>query len=1280
MTSPLRWLAVFVCLMGIGVGKMSPLAAQTPAPLSPDDKAAMLLNSARLAYNEQNYPFAAERFREFLKTYGGHREVQAARYGLGLSLLNGGVRDYAAAIEPLSHAAVQADFADRPFALYYLGLAHRGVGQQELAAAVEKPNEAPQHKQAALQAYERAAQQFAAAVPLFQARVKNPVPGSFKLPEDLEWAARARCDLAEMLLAGGKLPEARQAAEAFVAEPNFAKSRCRGLALYYQGYAAFQLKDYQAAGKSLSLLAPFKEPEYGVHAQYLLARTHHLAGERAEAAKLYAAVTAGYEYQKQTAQQALGNANLAKENPTEKARLEALLKAPPEFVSRTVFYWGVLLGEEGKFAEAAARFAPFAQQFPTSPLAPEAQLRLGISQVQLKQFAEATKTLAPLEANPALADQVLLWMSRADLGVADPNNPQQVEGVLKTAIERQRRAADQANARVAQEPEAKVRRVEILLDLADTQLRAKQFNEAVGVYQAILRENQDPPRNEETLARLAAAMQLAGQYPQSDAECQKFVQQFPQSSLMAQVLFRQAENAFLTAQAAAAKPDLPDLPNRDAELAKLFGESIKRYQGLIEKFPEAPQVQLARQGLGLSFYRLAKYEEAIPVLSAIPDSDRTGELAGVGYQLGSCLVQTMPRSADDALAAGRLLEQSARAVQLLEGFIASQPQHADVPDALLKVGHCHQQVAAQMVDPNERNKVLALARASYDKLLTQFANHPLAANAFFERAKVMAIAGDIGGAINELNRFQQEPFKNAAIAPLACVRLAVLLRSQNKAAEAVNVLAACRAAHEPNLVKDPTRIGWIALLQYHQGLALRDAGKPAEALPILDGVAKQFPNRPEGVEGALAAGRCRKEMALARYDAARAALSKPGAKPEELTAAAKERETGLTELRSAAQYFQDQTGPLASAKGTEPFLRLWYESAWCHRQIAEAEIADTLKKLEDEAAKKLADEAAKRANTPGATPAPVSLRPPVVPLSAVPQQPSEKRAREQYQALIAASPAPILAADARLELAEMQAQRDEIDPAIALLTQAIELDAEGAPTLRIRLRLGSCYLAKKDPVKAQGQFLAVAQDVKSPLAPEGKYRLAEALIEQKDWPKAIEQLVPFRDQQPLQNLPGVSDRALLRLGYAYAQAAQWEPSRQAYEILLQRFPQSAWAHDARYGMGWAWQNLQNYDQAVNVYAQITAATAGEVAAKAQLQTGLCRLEQKRTAEAANALLVVPFTYDYPELSALALCEAARAFEEMQQGAQSGKLLDRVIKEYPKSPWAEVAKERRAKIK
>src|SRR5207302_7665773 len=117
------------------------------------------------------------------------------------------------------------------------------------------------------------------------------------------------------------------------------------------------------------------------------------------------------------------------------------------------------------------------------------------------------------------------------------------------------------------------------------------------------------------------------------------------------------------------------------------------------------------------------------------------------------------------------------------------------------------------------------ARAAYDQLIQRFPRHPLQPQAVFERARCLALVNDFGNAINELRRFADAPLRDAPVAPMAIVRLATLLRGQNRAAEAAAALAACRQAHEASLQKDPARSGWVALLQYHHGRALKEAGK-----------------------------------------------------------------------------------------------------------------------------------------------------------------------------------------------------------------------------------------------------------------------------------------------------------------------------------------------------------------------------------------------------------------------------------------------------------------------
>jgi len=1251
------------------------LAAQ---PLTDNDKAAMVLSAGQRAWHEKNYPVAIERFREFIKLYGGHKDVVLARYGLGVALVEGPQKDLPAAVEALQAAAGPQDFRDRPFVLYYLGLAQRGLGQLELDQILGKPQEAEQRRTAAKQKFALAEPQFAAAATAFAARIATPPapPAIVDLASDLAWLARSRCSHAEMLLHQGKFADARKAVEPVLTDPALAKSRDRKLALYQTAYASFALGEYLPAGKALATLAPFDDPVFGVHARYLLARTHHLLEERPEALVLYDATLAGYEQQKKDAQTALQNPAVFKDNPEEKTRLENLLKnPPPDYVARGAFYRGILLYELNKFADSQATFATFAQKYPDPSLVKDVQLRLGMTQVQLRQYADAIRTLQPLADHPPLADQSLFWTARAQARAADPNNAPALAEALKQAVDSLRKAADKTQAIVATDPAAKTRRAEILLELGDIQQQAKQFPDAAATYLVVVNEKQTPVFVEEALERQAVALQLGGKLKESDDACAKFLAAFPASTLLPAVLFRQAENAYLTAVAAAANAALP---NREQELAKLFGEAIKKYLPLLEKYPEFEYANAARQSLGASHHQLGQFDLAIKVLEKVSEADRNGKLATVSYLLADCLTRTLPANADDALAAGRLMQTAEKAAKLFDVFIGAEPKSNEAPDALLKLGHCYRRMAEAIAEPVERNKQLASARQAYEKLTAQYPTSPLSAVAIFERACTMAEQADVGGSINELVRFQGDPLKQAPIAPMALLRMSSLLRSQNRAADAVNVLAMCRTQHEGPMLADPARAAWVPLVQYHHALALKEQGKLPEARAIFESIPKQFAARPEAPEAAWRAGQCRREEELARLDAARKIVAKPDAKPEEITAAQAAELEVFKALRETAKYFLEQAQQQAAkAAGSDPHLRMLYDGAWCLRTVADSEIATVRKQMQLEAMKKRQDELAKKA-VPGELPPPVHA--PEVAAAAIPVQPAEQQARDAYKALIAAAPEHLLAVEARLELSELLARRDEHAAAVPLLAEALERDPPVELADRIRLRFGSCLLAQKDSAGALAQFDAVAQHEKNPLAPEARYRAAECLLAQEDWAKAIVRLVPFRDVGALHQIPGISDRAMLRLGHAYARSAQWDLSRQALETLVGRYPQSAWLDEARYGIGWAWQNQKQYDQAANVYAQVVARTAAEVAARAQFQVGLCRLEQKRPAEAANALLVVPFTYDYPEWSALALCEASRAFVEMQQSGQAGKLLERVLKDHPGTPAAEVAKKRLGELK
>jgi len=1064
-----------------------------------------------------------------------------------------------------------------------------------------------------------------------------------------------------VLILAGRFKDAVEVAQAFMADAGMARSRYRGLMLYYLGYGTFAMKDYAAAGRALSQLAPFKD-EFGVHARYLLARTHHLSDERPEAAAQYKALLADYDAQKKAAQEALKNPATLK--PGQKAAMTALAEGPvPDYVLRAMFYAGMLMLEERRYPEALERFTSIAQQYPKWSLAPEAQLRRGYCMLQMKTFPAAIETLTPLAEHPQLGDQAMWWLARAQIGSVDPGNAQAYGQTLQKAMEVLRRAAERAREAGRNDPDARARRGDILLELADTMLAAKQYKEAAAMYEQVLSDGNSPDRAEEAMQRQATALHLAGQYRESDYVCQRFFEKYPKSTLTPAVLFRTAENSYLLATATAVGPEAK---SRGEYLNRLFAEAIARYERFLRQYPDFPQANMARQGLATSHYRLGRYPEASAILVAVPEADRLGDLASVSYLLADCMIRQFPAETDDALDAARLIDKAEEAAKLLENFVAAQPKAPQTPDALVKLGYCYRRIAAVLANPGERHAMLLKAKQTYDQLHQQFPQHAAGPSAIFERSKCLAMMGAAAEAADGLLRFLNEPLRSSPVAPLAIVRLSALLRAQGRAVEAVKILEECRAQHESALQKDPARKDWLVMIQYEYAEALRDAGKRAEALAAFDSLAKSAANRPEGVNAAWRAVQLRRDETMGIVMALRRATR--GGPPEEAASAQRKIADAFSNLRRLTENLQSQVADLPKkSKGTEPHLRMLYELAWCYRVLGEGEIETARQKLQREALDNLQRKAARESS--GRPPGPGRM--PEIPLTSVPPQPAEKTAREQYLALVAASPESNLAVQARFELAEMYARRENPEAALGLLEQALISSPTPAQAQAIRLRMAACSLMRKDPKRALAHAQAAAA---GPYALEARYLVGEAYFQQQDWAKVIETLAPIREREVPGLVPDVTERALLRLGGAYAQTGQAELSRASLQMIVDRFPHSVWADEARYGLAQAAQMQKQFDAAVTLYTEVTRRTTCEVAAKAQIQIGLCRMAQQKYADAAQAFLLVPYTYDYPEWYGAAWCEAARAHMAMSQTAQAAKLWQRVLKEQPGSRWAIVAKQ------
>src|SRR5262249_43089580 len=149
---------------------------------------------------------------------------------------------------------------------------------------------------------------------------------------------------------------------------------------------------------------------------------------------------------------------------------------------------------------------------------------------------------------------------------------------------------------------------------------------------------------------------------------------------------------------------------------------------------------------------------------------------------------------------------------------------------------------------------------------------------------------------------------------------------------------------------------------------------------------KQSPNRPEALEAGLRWGQCLKDEGASKLTAARKILA-DAKQPPQTAAGLKLRDEGLKLLRDAVGHLERHAEGLKKQPAGAVGARTLYEVAWGYRELARPEVEAARVALEQALLKKLGKASGKFGK-------------PHVPLSKVPLQPSEQKARAVYRSLI----------------------------------------------------------------------------------------------------------------------------------------------------------------------------------------------------------------------------------------------------------------------------------------
>ena len=265
---------------------------------------------------------------------------------------------------------------------------------------------------------------------------------------------------------------------------------------------------------------------------------------------------------------------------------------------------------------------------------------------------------------------------------------------------------------------------------------------------------------------------------------------------------------------------------------------------------------------------------------------------------------------------------------------------------------------------------------------------------------------------------------------------------------------------------------------------------------------------------------------------------------------------------------------------------------------------------------------------------------------------------------------------ATLELAELEFEGKEFDEAIDRLTKFIESNPEVSLKARAQYRLGWSFYEKKQYDKAAELFELALPAVPKDLTAVTTWQAGESRLRNKEFTRASVhyQAVTKAEKSADTNLDRLQEQAWLRLGYSQAQEKKWADSGKTYSKFVETYPEHAEVRAAMKEMGVAHRHLQQYDEALRSFEKVVAGKIrDELGAEVQFLRGECFLDQKKYDQAIGEYVDVAL-YPFKEWQAKALYELAVVLERKGEPAKARDQFNQLISMYPDTHAAKVAKE------
>ena len=286
----------------------------------------------------------------------------------------------------------------------------------------------------------------------------------------------------------------------------------------------------------------------------------------------------------------------------------------------------------------------------------------------------------------------------------------------------------------------------------------------------------------------------------------------------------------------------------------------------------------------------------------------------------------------------------------------------------------------------------------------------------------------------------------------------------------------------------------------------------------------------------------------------------------------------------------------------------------------------------------------------------------------------QKEAIDLYNLLLKNHPESSLAPKVQSELAELNVDSGAQDQVIADLSATLEKVKKEPLREELRYQLASAHFKKADHTNAAGQFEKLLEDYpQSRFLASMHFQAGESQLQLKQ----IEQAqAHFAAAAMIQGSPqSLVESITMRLAETQALTGQHSEAAASYQAFLEKFPQSRWTRNARFGFAFSTENAGDPTTALAEYSKILDEPKTDLwTVRSRFQTGSCNAKLEKHDQAVIDFVKVEISYpQYPRWQAEAVLEIGRILLSQNKPEQARERFQEVVSRFEKEEAAATAR-------